>query len=66
MFSEEEFINEEKDCAKMLGMSLEEYREYIRNSKIPAKITNKCRKYDNKILDKLGLTSKDLKKRKVS
>ena len=66
MFSEKEFINEEKDCAKMLGMSLEEYRQYISNTKISAKITNKCRKYDNKILDKLGLTSKDLKKRKVS
>lgn len=66
MFSKKEFLKEEKDCTDMLGMSLEEYREYVNNTKVPTKKDNQGkRKYDNSILTKLGLSSSDLKNRKV-
>lgn len=35
MFSKKEFLKEEKDCAYMLVMSLEEYHEYVNNTKVP-------------------------------
>ena len=61
MFSKKEFLKEEKDCAYMLGMSLEEYREYVNNTKVPTKKDNQAkREYDNSILTKLGLSSSDL------
>ena len=66
MFSKKEFLKEEKDCADMLEMSLEEYCEYVNNTKVPTKKDNQGkRKYDNSILTKLGLSSSDLKNRKV-
>lgn len=66
MFSKKEFLAEEKDCADMLGMNLEEYRKYVNNTKIPTEKSNhEARKYDNSILAKLGLSSSDLKRRKV-
>ena len=34
MFSEEELLKEEKDCRDMLGRSLDEYRDYVRQTKI--------------------------------
>ena len=40
MFSKKEFLKEEKDCTDMLGMSLEEYREYVNNTKVPTKKDN--------------------------
>ena len=64
--SEKEFIESQKECASMLGMNLSEYEEYCKNIKIPAKTLNEDsknkRKYDNDILNFLGLTPKDLKK----
>jgi len=65
MFSKKEFLTEEKDCANMLGMNLEEYHEYLKNTKILVKNNNKHSKHDNKILKKLGLSSKDLKRGKA-
>lgn len=63
MFSEEELLKEEKDCADMLGMSLDEYRDYVRQTKVKMQEDNK-RDYNDKILEELGLTEKDLKRRK--
>lgn len=65
MFSKKEMIKEEKDCAVMLGMSIKEYHDYVKNTKVPTKKDKKNNKYDNTILCKLGLTSNDLKRRKV-
>jgi len=66
MMSEKEFIESQKECANMLGMTLSEYEEYCKNVKIPEKtldedLKNK-RKYNNNILNFLGLTPEDLKK----
>lgn len=63
--NKKEFIKEEKDCADMLGMNIEEYRKYVQDIKIPTKQSKK-EKYDNSILEKLGLSIADLKKRRVN
>lgn len=66
MLSEKEFQQEEKQCADLLGMNLKEYRKYVNNTKIPTREQRENKKYDNSILSKLGLSTKDLKTRKVS
>ena len=66
MLNEKEFLKEEKECADLLGMNLQEYRKYVNNTKVPTdQSKNKKRgTYDNSILKKLGLSIKDLKLRK--
>lgn len=65
MLNSREFEREEKQCADLLGMTIKEYRKYVRDTKIPT--TKKSRvktKYDNSILKVLGLSTNDLKLRK--
>ena len=65
MLNNKEFLKEEKDCASLLGMSLQEYREYVKNTKVPTtKKKEKVKKYDNSILKFFGLSTNDLKLRK--
>lgn len=68
MMSEEQFIESQKECASMLGMSLSEYEEYCKNLKVPKQAIgeekNEKIEYDNSILNFLGLTPKDLKIKK--
>lgn len=67
MLDKKQFIEEEKDCASMLGLTLKEYRKRLKNIKVnnfnKRNETNK--KYDNSILKSLGLSEKDLKLRTV-
>ena len=65
MISKEEFLEEEKDCADMLGVSIEEYRSDLSKTKLP-KGEKQCDNYsfDNSFLNYLGLDEKYLKKRK--
>lgn len=65
MLNSKEFLRAEKDCALMLGMTLEEYRNYVKNTKVPDKKVEVPNKKKDDILSKLGLTSKDLKIRKA-
>lgn len=66
MLNKKEFLAEEKDYADMLGMSLEEYRKYVNNTKVPTKVQNVHEtEYDNSILKKLGLSTNDLKSKKI-
>jgi len=65
MLNEKEFQREEKQCADLLGMSLKEYRQYVREAKVFTKEQKKDYKYDNSILSKLGLSTSDLKVRKT-
>ena len=60
MMNEKEFLESQKDCADMLGMSLEEYEEFCKDVKIPKDIDNENYEYDNSILESLGLTPSDL------
>ena len=62
MISKKQFIESQKDCANMLGMSLSEYEEYCKKIKVPKQnIDEEKNEYDNSILEFLGLTPKDLK-----
>lgn len=65
MMSEKQFIESQKECAKMLGMSLSEYENYCKNLKVPKQTLSETKdekkEYDNDILNFLGLTPKDLK-----
>ena len=65
MMSEKQFIESQKDCASMLGMSLSKYEEYCKKIKVPKqKLSEEKIEYDNSILEFLGLTPEDLKVRK--
>lgn len=62
MMSEKQFIESQKDCASMLGMSLSEYEEYCKKIKVPKQnLDEEKKEYDNSILEFLGLTPEDLK-----
>lgn len=67
MMNKKEFIESQKECAKMLGMSLSEYEVYCKNLKVPKDNIEKIKKgkkfYD--FLKSFGLEEKDLKVRKV-
>ncbi len=65
MLSKKETILEDKDCANMLGLQVNEYRESLKNIKAPAKesIDEKNIQYDNNLLKFLGIKQSDLKKR---
>jgi hypothetical protein len=64
MLTKKEFLESQKDCASMLGLSLEEYQDSLKNVKVQRfKEEDSKPKYDNGILAKLGLTERDLKKR---
>lgn len=65
MLSKRQFIEEEKDCAAMLGLTLEEYRQDLKNTKVHNVESKRKKSYDNSILRKLGLSETDLKRRKV-
>ena len=66
MMNEKKFLESQKECAKMLGMSLSEYQEYCKNLKVPTNKKNKTEK-ENKTLEILnffGLSKNKLKCRK--
>lgn len=63
MPSRKEFMSEEKECAEMLGMTLKEYRNDLKNTKVS--VYRSTKKKDNSILKLLGLNEKDLKTRRV-
>ena len=65
MLSKRQFIEEEKDCAAMLGLTLEEYRQDLKNTKVHNVESKRKKLHDNSILRKLGLSETDLKRRKV-
>lgn len=64
MLNEQQFIEEEKDCASMLGLTLKQYRDSLKNIKVNTKLQRR-RTYDNSILYELGLTENDLKNKKA-
>lgn len=59
ILSKKQFMSEEKECAEMLGMTLKEYRNNLKNTKAFVHCSDK--KQDNSILKSLGLSQKDLK-----
>ncbi len=65
MLSKKEMLQEEKDCAEMLGLKLENYRKSLKNIKAPKKEKETSKvEYDNSILKALGFEKSILKKKK--
>ena len=65
MISKDEFLKEEKDCADMLGVSIEEYRNGLKETKLPkGEKQSDNYSFDNSLLSYLGLDEECLKKRK--
>ena len=66
MMNKKEFLKSQQECADMLGITLKEYNKDCKNTKISLRRTRRKKyKYDNSILEKLGLTSKDLLGRRI-
>lgn len=64
MMNRKEYIQEQKDCAKMLGKSLKEYKADLKNTTAPKKERNsKNIKYDNSFLKLFNASEIDLKKK---
>lgn len=61
--NKKEYVASQKDCAKLLGISLKEYNNSLKQVKSNQFIKAPFKKKQNDILKKLGLTEKDLKKR---
>ena len=62
MLTKKQFIKSQKECADMLGRTLQEYNKYCQKLKAPKsqkKINNI--KYNNIMLKSLGLKREDLK-----
>ncbi len=68
MMNEKQFVESQKECAAMLGMSLSEYQEYCKNLKVPnnGECVDEKRSDGNtyKFLKQLGIDSSVLKTRK--
>ena len=65
MISKDEFLMEEKDCADMLGVSIDEYHKNLEETKLPkGENPNDNYSFDNSFLNYLGLDEGSLKKRK--
>lgn len=62
--NQKQYIESQKDCAKILGQSFLDYNKSLKNIKC-SKFDKKPSKEDksNDILKELGLCEKDLKKR---
>ena len=61
MMTKKQFLESQKECASMLGMSLSEYQNDCKKVKITPRNSKDIPKYDNSILKKLGLNISDLK-----
>ena len=63
--TEKEFLEEQEECAKMLGMTLEEYLEYLKNIKVPDKDFNSdydAEKDKERLLNYFGISEDMLMK----
>ena len=64
--NKKEYIESQNDCAKLLGLSVAEYNKSLKKIKCSTfKKSSSEEKKVKKILNQLGLTEKDLKKRCV-
>lgn len=66
MMTEKQFIESQKECATMLGMSLSEYQEYCKNLKVPKQKESLTSEEENtsNFLNFLNIEKEQLKKRK--
>lgn len=62
MMNEKEFLKSQKECADILGMTLKEYDECLKKSKVNNNIKNDT--IDKGFLENLNLKESQLKTRK--
>lgn len=62
MMSEKEFLKSQKECASILGMTLKEYNEYLKKSKVNNDIKNDT--VDSNFLKAINIKESQLKLRK--
>lgn len=63
MINKKQLVESEKECASMLGMTLTEYRDYLKNVKVNEK--RKSQQAQNQdFLNVFGIKKSDLKLRK--
>lgn len=62
--SKDEFLKEEKDCADMLGLTVEEYRKSAKKVKVSSKEQETGYIFDNTLLQQMGFDENILKKSK--
>ena len=64
MMTEKQFIESQKECASMLGMSLSEYQNYCKNVKVPKheEKEKKLKGNTSSFINYLGLDNNILKK----
>ena len=61
--NKKEYLKSQKDCAKMLGLSLKKYNESLKNIKVVKFKNKKANKKETiSILNELGLNENNLKK----
>ncbi len=67
MLSRRKFLEEEKDCADMLGLTIEEYRESLKKIKLGKSEKKESKqRYDNSFLKTLGIKESMLKNKKLN
>ena len=67
--TEKEFLEEQEECARMLGMTLEEYLEYLKNVKVPDRNFDSdydAEKDKERLLNYFGISEDMLMKRTLS
>lgn len=62
MMNEKEFLKSQRECADMLGMTLREYNEYLKKSKVNDDVNNDT--VDNNFLKTINIKESQLKSRK--
>jgi len=60
---EKQLLESQKECAKMLGMTFKEYKQYLKNVKVST-ASKSQQTQDNSFLQFLGLKETQLKLRK--
>jgi len=63
MMDEKQLLESQKECAKMLGMTFKEYKQYLKNVKVST-ASKSQQTQDNSFLQFLGLKETQLKLRK--
>ena len=64
LMNKKEYMESQNDCAKLLGLSLAEYNKSLKKIKCSTfRKSSSEEKRVKKILNQLGLTKKDLKKK---
>lgn len=65
MMSKKQFIESQKECASMLGVTVDQYENSLKNIKVPKFEKKDKKKNDDSMLSRFGLSAGDLKKKRV-